>query len=405
MTKKEQLKAPKLRFKGFTDAWEQRKLGELTIRVTRKNKNIESDLPLTISAQDGLIAQDKFFGKKVASKNLQNYLLLRKGEFAYNKSYSNGYPYGSIKRLNKYDYGVISSLYIAFSPKSVNSSFLEQYYDSSKWYKEIYTRATEGARNHGLLNIAPADFFDSNILVPTSSLEQEKIGRFIEKVNHTINLHEEKLAQLQQLKKGLLQKMFADNNQQVPVLRFNGFDDAWEQRKLGEVLTERSERSSEGDLISVTINSGVVKASFLDKKDNSSSDKSNYKVVKRNDIAYNSMRMWQGASGFSPYDGILSPAYTVLIPTKEVDSKFISYLFKKDKMLQEFQRYSQGLTSDTWNLKYPMLKNIPAILPGVAEQVKIRSVLGQLDSLIAPHQRKLDTLKKVKKYLLQNLFI
>ena len=405
MTKKEQLKAPKLRFKGFTDAWEQRKLGELTIRVTRKNKNIESDLPLTISAQDGLIAQDKFFGKKVASKNLQNYLLLRKGEFAYNKSYSNGYPYGSIKRLNKYDYGVISSLYIAFSPKSVNSSFLEQYYDSSKWYKEIYTRATEGARNHGLLNIAPADFFDSNILVPTSSLEQEKIGRFIEKVNHTINLHEEKLAQLQRLKKGLLQKMFADNNQQVPILRFSGFDDAWEQRKLGEVLTERSERSSEGDLISVTINSGVVKASFLDKKDNSSSDKSNYKVVKRNDIAYNSMRMWQGASGFSPYDGILSPAYTVLIPTKEVDSKFISYLFKKDKMLQEFQRYSQGLTSDTWNLKYPMLKNIPAILPGVAEQVKIRSVLGQLDSLIAPHQRKLDTLKKVKKYLLQNLFI
>ena len=405
MSKKEQLKAPKLRFKGFTDAWEQRKLGELTIRVTRKNKNIESDLPLTISAQDGLIAQDKFFGKKVASKNLQNYLLLRKGEFAYNKSYSNGYPYGSIKRLNKYDYGVISSLYIAFSPKSVNSSFLEQYYDSSKWYKEIYTRATEGARNHGLLNIAPADFFDSNILVPTSSLEQEKIGRFIEKVNHTINLHEEKLAQLQRLKKGLLQKMFADNNQQVPILRFSGFDDAWEQRKLGEVLTERSERSSEGDLISVTINSGVVKASFLDKKDNSSSDKSNYKVVKRNDIAYNSMRMWQGASGFSPYDGILSPAYTVLIPTKEVDSKFISYLFKKDKMLQEFQRYSQGLTSDTWNLKYPMLKNIPAILPGVAEQVKIRSVLGQLDSLIAPHQRKLDTLKKVKKYLLQNLFI
>ena len=100
------------------------------------------------------------------------------------------------------------------------------------------------------------------------------------------------------------------------------------------------------------------------------------------------MRMWQGASGFSPYDGILSPAYTVLIPTKEVDSKFISYMFKKEKMLQQFQRYSQGLTSDTWNLKYPMLKNIPAILPGLTEQVKIRSILEQFDSLIALHQRK-----------------
>ena len=191
----------------------------------------------------------------------------------------------------------------------------------------------------------------------------------------------------------------------IPKLRFPGFTDPWEQRKLGEILNERSERSSEGELISVTINNGVVKANSLDRKDNSSSDKSNYKVVKRNDIAYNSMRMWQGASGFSPYDGILSPAYTVLIPTKEVDSKFISYMFKKEKMLQQFQRYSQGLTSDTWNLKYPMLKNIPAILPGLTEQVKIRSILEQFDSLIALHQRKLEHLELFKKGLLQQMFV
>lgn len=157
---------------------------------------------------------------------------------------------------------------------------------------------------------------------------------------------------------------------------------------MGEILKERSERSAEGELISVTINSGVVKADTLDRKDNSSSDKSNYKVVKQNDIAYNSMRMWQGASGFSPYDGILSPAYTVLIPTQNIDSRFIAYMFKKEKMLQQFQRYSQGLTSDTWNLKYPLLKNIPAILPELTEQVKIRSVLETFDTLIALHQRK-----------------
>lgn len=157
---------------------------------------------------------------------------------------------------------------------------------------------------------------------------------------------------------------------------------------MGEFLKERTERSSIGELISVTINNGVVKADSLDRKDNSSSDKSNYKVVHKNDIAYNSMRMWQGASGRSPYDGILSPAYTVLIPTKEVDSNFNAYSFKRIKMIQQFQRYSQGLTSDTWNLKYPMLKDISMKLPSLEEQKHISNYLCNIDSLITLHQRK-----------------
>ena len=183
------------------------------------------------------------------------------------------------------------------------------------------------------------------------------------------------------------------------------FLSAWEQRKLGEILKERKERSSIGELISVTINNGVVKADSLERKDNSSSDKSNYKVVCKGDIAYNSMRMWQGASGYSPYNGILSPAYTVLIPTEKVDSKFISYMFKKEKMLQQFQKYSQGLTPDTWNLKYPMLKDIPVLFPKIDEQVSIRKHLDNISSLIALHQRKLEKLKQLKKFLLQNMFI
>ena len=191
----------------------------------------------------------------------------------------------------------------------------------------------------------------------------------------------------------------------IPKLRFPEFTGAWEQRKLGEVLKERKERSSIGELISVTINNGVVKADSLERKDNSSSDKSNYKVVCKGDIAYNSMRMWQGASGYSPYNGILSPAYTVLIPTEKVDPKFISYMFKKEKMLQQFQKYSQGLTSDTWNLKYPMLKDIPVLFPKIDEQVSIRKHLDNISSLIALHQRKLEKLKQLKKFLLQNMFI
>lgn len=201
---------PELRFKEFSGDWEQRKLGEVVKRVIRKNKDNQSKLPLTISAQDGLIAQNTFFGKNVASKNLENYILLKRGEFAYNKSYSNGYPYGSIKRLNKYDLGVISSLYIAFKPNNINSTFLEHYYDSEKWYREIYSRAAEGARNHGLLNISPHDFFDANIYFPTTLEEQQLVGQLIDKVSITITLQQRKIDKLQLLKKSLLQNMFVN---------------------------------------------------------------------------------------------------------------------------------------------------------------------------------------------------
>lgn len=201
---------PKFRFKGFTGDWEQRKLGEVVKRVTRKNKDNQSNLPLTISAQDGLVAQNTFFGKNVASKNLTNYILLKNGEFAYNKSYSNGYPYGSIKRLNKYDLGVISTLYIAFKPTNIDSTFLERYYDSDKWYREVYSRAAEGARNHGLLNITPHDFFDTNVSFPVTDKEQKLVGNLIDKVSKTIALQQQKLDQLNLLKKSLLQNMFVN---------------------------------------------------------------------------------------------------------------------------------------------------------------------------------------------------
>ena len=177
------------------------------------------------------------------------------------------------------------------------------------------------------------------------------------------------------------------NEQNVPQVRFKGFTDAWEQRKLGECFAERSERSADGELIAVTINSGVVKASDLNRHDNSSEDKSNYKVVRKNDIAYNSMRMWQGASGFSRYDGILSPAYTVLIPKEGVNSHFFAYMFKLYYMIHEFEINSQGLTKDTWNLKYPALSPISIFMPKYEEQTKIADYFEKLDTLITLHQR------------------
>ncbi|URJ61182.1 restriction endonuclease subunit S [Paenibacillus polymyxa] len=196
----------------------------------------------------------------------------------------------------------------------------------------------------------------------------------------------------------------SDKTTNSPQIRFAGFTDDWEQVKLKDCFTERSERSAEGDLISVTINSGVVKASDLDRKDNSSSDKSNYKVVKVGDIAYNSMRMWQGASGFSPYDGILSPAYTVITPKENINPKFFAYNFKRHEVIWTFQINSQGLTSDTWNLKFPALGSIKMAVPCYEEQTEIAHFFEKLDQQLALHQRKLELMKETKKSLLQKMF-
>ena len=201
---------PEVRFPGFTDAWEQRKLGEVAMRVTRKNKNLESTLPLTISAQLGLVDQISYFDKRIASSNLTNYILLNRGEFAYNKSYSNGYPFGAVKRLNRYDKGVIPSLYIAFMPNTIfiNSDFMEMYFETSLWHKEVSARASEGARNHGLLNISPSDFMDIYMKIPEKIEEQKKIAKFLEDFDSLIALHQRKLEHLELMKKGLLQQMF-----------------------------------------------------------------------------------------------------------------------------------------------------------------------------------------------------
>ena len=241
---KDEKKAPKLRFKGFTDDWEQCKLGDVADRVTTKNKGMVSELPLTISAQDGLISQDEFFNKKVASKDLSSYLLLHHGDFAYNKSYSNGYPFGTIKRLEKYPQGVVSSLYIAFKPNSsISSDFMAQYYESNNWHKEIYKCAAEGARNHGLLNVPPSDFFATNLNIPIKKSEQLKIGRLLNVVDHTITLHEEKKRQFERLKSALLQKMFADKNG-YPSIRFREFSGEWQLKKFKEVYAKSNEKNT-----------------------------------------------------------------------------------------------------------------------------------------------------------------
>ena len=291
----------------------------ITKRISRKNLNLESTLPLTISAQYWLVDQRKFFDKQIASKKLENYLLLKNGEFAYNKSYSKDYPFGAIKRLNNYKLGVLSTLYIAFKPVSINTDYLEEYFDSTKWYKEIYKRATEGARNHGLLNISPQDFFELNLSIPNNRIEQERISKILKLLSLLITLQQRKLNDLSSMKSALLQNIFP-NTQGIKKIKLSTQE--WNLQKISSIFKERNQRNKNGMLLSVSISKGVYPFSENDRKDNSSNDKSNYKEVKINDLAYNSMRMWQGAVGVSKYNGIVSPAYTVITPKKEENPNF-----------------------------------------------------------------------------------
>ncbi|HDR0201076.1 TPA: restriction endonuclease subunit S, partial [Staphylococcus aureus] len=200
---------PELRFPNYENSWFSYKLNDISERVTRKNKNLESQRPLTISGQLGLIDQIEYFNKSVSSKNLTGYTLIKKGEFAYNKSYSNGYPLGAIKKLERYDLGILSSLYICFSfDENIDKSFMKNYFESTKWYREVANIAVEGARNHGLLNIPVNDFFNININLPIQ-YEQEKIGEFFSKLDRQIELEEQKLEKLEEQKKGYMQKIFS----------------------------------------------------------------------------------------------------------------------------------------------------------------------------------------------------
>ena len=203
------LNVPNLRFPEFSVEWEHVALSEIAARVTRKNKDNASKLPLTMSAQYGLVDQISFFNKVVASADMSNYYLLQQGEFAYNKSYSSDYPWGAIKRLDRYPQGALSSLYICFAVNNkVDSDFAVHYFESSKWHREVSNIAGEGARNHGLLNIAVGDFFDTKHRLPSSKEEQKKIAALLNLITERIVTQIKIIEDLKKLKSAIRAKVF-----------------------------------------------------------------------------------------------------------------------------------------------------------------------------------------------------
>ena len=191
----------------------------------------------------------------------------------------------------------------------------------------------------------------------------------------------------------------------VPEIRFAGFTDPWEQRKLGELFFESNERSSSMEILSVSVAKGIYPASESDRDTNPGASLVNYKVVHKGDVVYNSMRMWQGAVGSSDYDGIVSPAYVVARPTIELDSTCFGYLLKRPEMLYKYLCDSQGNSKDTQTLKYDRFADIEATMPAnLEEQRAISACLGSVDHLITLHQRKYDKLVVFKKSMLEKMF-
>ena len=187
-------------------------LSDFSERVTRKNTKNETNLPLTISSKDGLVDQISYFNKMVASKDISSYYLLKEGEYAYNKSYSVGYDFGSIKRLDHYPMGALSTLYICFALKRHNSDFIRAYFDSLKWYREIYMISAEGARNHGLLNVPTEDFFQTIHYLPQDTREQRKIANFIITLDRRIDAQQSLVKSLKKYKRGVVRSLLSPEN-------------------------------------------------------------------------------------------------------------------------------------------------------------------------------------------------
>lgn len=382
-------------------AWEETRFKKMFSRLTRKNKE-GNDNVLTISAQYGLISQSDFFNKSIASEDKSNYFLLYKGEYAYNKSYSTGYPYGALKRLEFYEKGIVSPLYICFVKTEENKcpDFYSHYFEGGLMNKEIKAFAQEGARNHGLLNIAVEDFFNAYILKP-SLVEQERIAEILGMQDKLIALKEKRIAEKKQQKKYLMQQLLTGKK------RLPGFTGEWKKVKLGACISEVNERSQENggyDILSVT-KDGIVFQSEHFNKQIASEDTTGYKILKKGQLAFSSMNLWLGSLDVLDIceKGIISPAYKVFaFDDALMLPEFGKYFLRTHKMIWVYKSNSeQGASVVRRNLDLESVLSTTIEIPIITEQRQIVSILSQADKEIELLQKDLEEEKNKKKALMQ----
>ena len=296
--------------------------------------------------------------------------------------------------------GVCSTDVLALHPIDVSSDFLY----SALCRDSFFTYVMSGVKGSKMPRGDKSHIMDFQLAVPNKQ-EQEKIATFVQQLDARIEKQRQLIELLKSYKRGVSTALFTQK------LRLSKsclpHNTEWSKKFLGDIFSERTERAAGNErLLAVTINYGVQDRTELDLKDNSSDDKRNYRVVHIGDLAYNTMRMWQGACGVSTFDGIVSPAYTVLYVTDNTENyaPFWGYYFKETSMLQTFQRNSQGLTSDTWNLKYEKFAHISVYAPPFQEQLQIADFLDRISDKIAANENFLNSLVKYKCGLLSLLF-
>lgn len=382
----------------ISDDWKTVPLNSRFTKSTRKN-GTGCENVLTISAQMGLVNQREFYDKDIASKDKSGYFLMKNGEFAYNKSYSTGYPYGAIKQLTKYDEGIVSPLYICFAPKAgTNTAFYTQYFEGGRYNREIYRVAQEGARNHGLLNIAVEDFF-TGILVEPSAGEQQKIAKILATCDRMIELKQSKIDELNKLKQICLLEMFPQKGQTIPQRRFPGFSAPWEQRKLGEVVQITMGQSPDGSTYSDEPSDYILVQGNADLQNGWVCPRIwTTQVTKKADAGdlIMSVRAPAGAMGKTAYNAVIGRGVAAI-----KGNEFIYQLLVKMDTDGFWKALSCGSTFESLNSDN--IKNAEIIIPSKEEQEQIGAYLQKLDNLITLHQCELADVGKYKKALMQIL--
>ena len=407
----ENRKKPKVRFQEFKNDWLYCNLKDISDKVTEKNKNNEYTETLTNSAEFGIINQRDFFDKDISNKkSLNGYYIVRNDDFVYNPRISNFAPVGPIKRNKLGRTGVMSPLYYVFRTHNIDKRFLEYFFDSTLWHRFMKLNGDSGARAD---RFAIKDSVFKEMPIPFPNLaEQKKIGEFLDDLTHAISLHQQELTTLKQTKQGFLQKMFPKEGEKVPEVRFLGFTDDWELRKLGElaeIVRGASPRPIQ-DPKWFDLNSDI---GWLRISDVTEQDGRIHKLEQKlSKAGQQKTRVLK-----SPHL-LLSIAATVgkpvinYIKTGVHDGFliFLNPLFNTEFMFQwlemfrlQWQKYGQP--GSQVNLNSELVRNQEIFLPSFAEQDQIANFFRQIDETIALHQRELELLQLTKKAFLQKLFV
>ena len=398
MMSKEKRRVPKLRFPGFTEDWEQRKLSDISTKVTTKNVDVHYTETLTNSAEQGIISQVDFFDKEISNKdNINGYYIVDNNDFIYNPRISTLAPVGPINRNKLNRTGIMSPLYTVFRSSNVDLGFLEWYFQSSHWHRYMKLNGDSGARADRIA-IKDSTFFEMPIKIPVNIKEQVLIGETLEKFNQYITLHQRKLDNLKLKKKALLQKLFPKNGERYPELRFPGFTDAWEQRKLGNIVDfldgqrkplKESERTKGkypyygASGIIDYINDYLFDENLvLLSEDGANIIDRNYPVCF---IATG--KYW-----------VNNHAHVLKVKTGVID-KFICESLER----LDYTKFNTGTAQP--KLNQDICQKIVITIPNEDEQKCISEFLDRINNIITLHQRKLDHLQLQKKALLQQMFV